>query len=122
MSPSPLVGFDIAPSAMIPAGYASALIAWATLPSLSAATIAARKATLLAEFEALVTGHITGTGKTSQAMLSASANGKSFTFDSALTKADKLVVLGQVLRALGLTDTDSAQPTVTYPDFTDLRR
>jgi len=104
---------------MIPSGYISGLVAWATLPSLTAEQIAARKASLLAEFETLVTGQISG-GKTAQALLSASANGKSFTFDASLTKADKIAALTAALRELGVIS--AGGPTATYGTFDQISR
>lgn len=107
---------------MIPAGYVSALVTWATLPTLDSEEKTARQHSLVAEFEALVTGQVTGTGKTGQALTSASANGKSFTFDPHLTKADKIAALSAAMRQLGLTSATSAAPTVTYADFSKVIR
>ena len=92
------------------------------MPTLTVELKAARQAVLVAEFEALATGQTGGTGKTAQSIVSASANGKSFTFDPNLTKPEKLAVLSTVLRLLGLTAPAAAQPTVTYPDFFRLIR
>ena len=107
---------------MIPAGYVNSIVLWATMPTLGATGIAARKASLVAEFEALATGQLPGTGKTAQSLVSASANGKSFTFDSSLTKPEKLTALTAALRRLGLIDPAFDQPTATYGDFSRIRR
>lgn len=107
---------------MIPAGYVSAIVTWATMPHLSDAQRNARKNSLLGEFEALMSGQITGAGKTGQSITSASLNGKAFTFDSSLTKADKLAALSAALRILGVTDQSAVGPIVTYADFSGVIR
>lgn len=99
---------------MIPSGLVHSLVAWATGNT-------TRIAQLVAERDALVTGFISG-GKAAQTMLSASANGKSFSFSADLSREDKLSVLTNVLTHLGEIDAADLPPTVTYPAFDKLTR
>jgi hypothetical protein len=105
---------------MIPAGYVDSLVAWATRPDLASEVKAERRTLLLAEHDRLVTGQLNG--KASRTMISGSANGKSFTWDSDITAAEKSVVITAVLRRLGLLDASASEPAIVYGDFRSIAR
>lgn len=106
---------------MIPSGYAAAIHAWAVSPELTDPDKAARLALLLAERDALVTGAING-GKSVRELTSGSGNGKSFTFDPALTRSEKLSVINDVLNRMGELAAEAAPVTVTHAAFGELVR
>lgn len=105
---------------MIPPGYAASIHAWAISPELSTEEKAERAASLLAERDALVTGTLNA--KAVREMTSGSANGKSFTFDPALTRPEKQVVITDVLMRLGLLAGDAEPVTTTHAAFAYLQR
>lgn len=103
---------------MISGSLVNAIVAWATGDD-------ARIAQLVAERDALVAAilGIGGTaGKATGTITSASANGKSFTFDPTMTREDKLSLLTTVLLQLGEIDEADVAESVTYGNFTELNR
>jgi hypothetical protein len=111
---------------MIPPGYAAAIYAWAISPEVSEAVQTERKAALLAERDALITGGVTSGGKGVRDLISGSANGKSFQKDSlmstTLSPVDKLAVLNDVLDRLGALAEDARPVTTTHAIFPCLQR
>ena len=99
---------------MISTGIVNALIAWASGDE-------DRIDQLTAERDALIQGFLSG-GKSALTMTSASANGKSFTFDPSLSREDKLALLTNVLTQLGAIDAAVLQPTVIYGNFSGIQR
>lgn len=106
---------------MIPDGYAAAIHAWATSPEISDNERAARSQSLLAERDALITG-VTSGGKSIRELSQASLNGKSFQWDTGVSKAEKLTVISDVLTRLGLVAPAAAAVTTTHADFSCLQR
>jgi len=99
---------------MIPAGIVNALVAWASGDD-------ARIASLVTERDALVALFLSG-GKPSVTFTSLSANGKSFTFAPNLTATDKLTLLTNVLVQLGVIEEGVISATVSYADFSGIKR
>ena len=106
---------------MIPDGYAAAIHAWATSPEIDDDARTARGASLLAERDALITSVNSG-GKGVREILSGSQNGKSFTFATGITPAEKLTVISDVLDRLGLVAPGARPVTTTHASFARLRR
>jgi hypothetical protein len=99
---------------MISTGLATALIAWATGNT-------DRIAQLVTERDALVASFLSG-GKAATTMISASANGKSFSFDPSMTREDKLALLTNVLTELGQIDGDNLPASAIYGNFSEIAR
>lgn len=105
---------------MIPEGYAAALHAWATSPELSAAEKDARGKMFLSQRDALVTGATKGASL--KDLVQASVNGKTFQWETGISKAEMLTVVNDVLMRLGLTSAESLPIKVTHATFCGLQR
>jgi hypothetical protein len=98
---------------MIPAGLVNSLVAWAT-------GSAERIAQLTRERDALVEKFLSGKGKASTTVTTASTNGKSVTALQNLSPEEKLGVLTAVLEELG--EAPAPAPSVIYANFRGLTR